>query len=222
MEDVSQLHTIPIQKWIHEGEVIKFCGDNTLDRMRHVRDPRSDHKGDMLHCFSLLVGRSRTPALELPFTGQLSKLAETPNEFFLPKRADVLAVKENLVILVARILTEYFTALAPFSELVPKHILHRYSTEMSKKSEVVVLDVLMKNEAKNRDMLDIMGTLQGYLGEQYPEDRPVLCGGDQMTVERQIGAQRHMMCGNTKRERLELLEPVVEDWHCLQCLIGVS
>ena len=106
-----------------------------------VRDPRSDHKGDMLHCFSLLVGRSRTPALELPFTGQLSKLAETPNEFFLPKRADVLAVKENLVILVARILTEYFTALAPFSELVPKHILH---TEMSKKSEVVVLDVLMQ------------------------------------------------------------------------------
>ncbi len=100
-----------------------------------VRDPRSDHKGDMLHCFSLLVGRSRTPALELPFTGQLYKLAETPNEFFLPKR---LAVKENLV---ARILTEYFTALAPFSELVPKHILH---TEMSKKSEVVVFDVLMQ------------------------------------------------------------------------------
>ena len=106
-----------------------------------------------MYCFSLLVGLSRTPALELPFTGQLSKLAETPNEFFLPKRADVLAVKENLVILVARILTEYFTALAPFSELVPKHILH---TEMSKKSEVVVLDVPMKNEAKNRDMLDII------------------------------------------------------------------
>ena len=190
--------------------------------MRHVRDPRSDHHGNMLHCFSLLVGRSRTPALDLPFTGYLSKLVETPNAFFLPNRADVLAAKENLVILVARIITNYFAALTPFSKLVPKHILHRYSNEMSKKSEVVVLDVLMKNEAKNRDMLDIMNTLQGYLGEKYPEDRPVLCGGDHMTVEREVGAQRHMMCGNTRRERLELLEPVVEDWHCLVCLIGVS
>ena len=124
------------------------------------------------------------------------------------------------MILVARIITNYFAALAPFSKLVPN--LHRYSNEMSKKSEVVVLDVLMKNEAKNRDMLDIMNTLQGYLGEKYPEDRPVLCGGDHMTVEREVGAQRHMMCGNTRRERLELLEPVVEDWHCLVCLIGVS
>jgi hypothetical protein len=160
--------------------------------------------------------------MDLPCTGYLSKLTETPNEFFLPKKTDVLAVKENLVILVARILTKYFRALGPFAKLVPKHILHRYSSKMSKKSEVVVLDVLMKNEAKHRDMLDIMNTLQGYLGKQYPEDRPVLCGGDQMTVEREVGAQRHMMCGNTRRERLELLEPVVEDWHCLVCLIGVS
>ena len=42
----------------------------------------------------------------------------------------------------------------------------------------------MKNEAKNKDMLDIMKTLQVYLGENYPDSRPVLSGGDQMTSER--------------------------------------
>ena len=93
---------------------------------------------------------------------------------------------------------------------------------MSKKFEVAVLDVLMKNEAKHKDMLDIMSKYQGYLGESYPEDRPVLSGGDQLTCERQVGAQRHMMCGNTARERLELLKPVTEDWHCLVAMIGVS
>ena len=50
-------------------------------------------------------------------------------------------------------------------------------------SDVVVLDILMKNELKHKDMLDIMNMLQGYRGDDYPEDRPVLSGGDQLTVE---------------------------------------
>ena len=79
-------------------------------------------------------------------------------------------MKDNLAVLVGCILTEYFPALVPVSKVVPKHILHQYSAEMSKKSDVVVLDVLMKNEAKNKDMLDIMKTLQDYLGENYPDN----------------------------------------------------
>ena len=221
MEDVSKLHTVPIQQWIKEGVVFKFWGDN-LDKQQHVRDLRSEHQGEMLHMFSLIVGKSRTPAPELPFTGQVSNLRDTSTDYFLPSSSDVVAVKNNLVVLVSRILTEYFTSLTPFSKVVPKHILHRYSSQMSKKSDVVVLDVLMKNEAKHKDMLEIMTTIQDYLGKTYPDDRPVLSGGDQLTCERQVGSQRHMMCGNTARERLELLKPVVEDWHCLVAFIGVS
>jgi len=93
---------------------------------------------------------------------------------------------------------------------------------MSRKSEVVVLDILMKNETKHKDMLDIMHTFQDYLGNDYPEDRPVLSGGDQLTVEREVGAQRHMMCGNTIRERLQLLKPDPADWHFLVTMIAVS
>ncbi len=185
MDDVSKLHAIPIQQWIREGAVFKFWGDN-VDKMMRVRDLRSNHQGDMLHMFSILAGRSRTPAPELPFTGQLSKLAETPPEFFLPTESDVAAVKKDLTVIVSRILTEYFPSLARFSKVVIKHIRHKYSMDMSMKSDVVVLDILMKNETKRKDMIDIMKTLQGYLGDEYPEDRPVLSGGDQLTVEREV------------------------------------
>ena len=58
-------------------------------------------------------------------------------------------------------------------------------------------------------MLNIMKTLQNYLGENYPDDRPVISGGDQVTCERQVGAQRHMMCSNTVKDRLGYLKPVV-------------
>ena len=93
---------------------------------------------------------------------------------------------------------------------------------MSEKSEVVVLDVLMKNENCSSDMVEIMQTMQGYLGQDYPNDHRVVSGGDHLTCECQLGAQRHMMDGDTTRERLELLEPVCEDWHCLVCMLGVS
>ena len=64
-----------------------------------MRDFQSNHKGEMLHMFSLLVGRSHTSAHELPFTGQLSKLVLTATDFFLPNSSDVTAVKNNLVFL---------------------------------------------------------------------------------------------------------------------------
>ena len=44
---------------------------------------------------------------------------------------------------------------------------------MSRRLDVLVLDVLMKNEAKHKDMLDTMNTLQDYLGDNDPDDWPV-------------------------------------------------
>ena len=64
--------------------------------------------------------------------------------------------------------------------------------------------------------------MQKYLGSDYNEQRMVLSGGDLLTCERQQGSQKHMMCGDTPRERLQILEPVSEDWHCLVTFLEVS
>ena len=216
------MHTIPLEEWIREGVVFKFWGDN-VDKQRKVRDLRADNSGKMLHMFSLLAGRSRTPAPNLPHEGGgLSLLDSEPVESFLPSESDVRAVKSNLVNIVCRVLTEYITGLSSLSKFVPKHILHQYSKEMSEKSEVYILDVLMKNEANHADMIDILRTLQRYLGEDYDELKRVVCGGDQLTCERQVGAQMLTSCADSVTERVQLLEPVCEDWHCLVCLLRVS
>ena len=52
---------------------------------------------------------------------------------------------------------------------------------MTTKSEVVVLDVLHKNEAKHSDMLQIMKAQQSYLGPEFKST--VFSGGDQLTCE---------------------------------------
>lgn len=221
MDELSHCHTVPLKKWLEEGVVFKFWGDN-VDKKRHVRDLRSDNMGEMMHMFSIITGRSRTPAPTLSHSGRdLSVLNGILADSFLPSSSDVSAIKKNLVDIISRILTQYIAGLTPLAKIVPKHILHRYSREMSERSEVYALDVLMKNEAKHDDMIAIMRVLQGYLGKDYSDKRIVACGGDQLTCERQVGAQKLTRCANTATERLELLEPVCEDWHCLVTLLRV-
>ncbi len=186
-----------------------------------MRDVRSDHQKSLVHMYSILAGRSRTPASHLSHQGTVADLAGLSYTEFLPTQDDVECVTSNLVVIVSRILTEYISDLAPLSKAVIKHIPHKYSAQMSKKSEVVVLDVLMKNEAKHSDMIDILKHIVGYLGDNYPHEKRVASGGDQLTTERQVGAQRHVMCGNRAEDRLDVLEPQTEDWHCLVVLLMV-
>ena len=222
MNQISLRHTVPMKKWIEEGAVFKFWGDN-VDKQRKVRDLRSDNTGKMVHMFSIIVGRSRTPAPHLSFGGRhLSLLDALEVDSFMPCRDDLNAMMDDLVHIISRTLTRCIAGLAPLHKVVPQHIVHKYSSEMAQKSEVYALDVLMKNEAKHGDMIDIMRTLQGYLGKDYSDEKVVVCGGDQLTCERQVGAQRLSRCAESSAERLELLEPVCEDWHCLVTLLRVS
>ena len=220
VEEVSKLHSVPIDRWISDDITFKFIGDN-LDKKVGVRDVRTDHKGSMVHMYSLLAARSRLPPLDLSRTGQVADVMSLPWQSFLPSQGDVDSVRNNLVVLVSRLLAQYFKCLSPLSKSVPKHIKHKYSQQMSTKSEVVVLDVLMKNEATSAGMLEIMKAMQEYLGKEYPPEKKVASGGDQHTCERQAAAVRHMMDGDTPKDRLQLLEPQLEDWHSLVCMLKV-
>ena len=133
--------------------------------------------------------------------------------------SDLSAIESNLVVLVSRVLCQYIKVLKPQKRSLVMHIPHTHSAEMATKSEVAVLDVLHKNETKSADMVDIMREQQSYLGEGFTHT--VLSGGNHVTCERQQGSKRHLMDSDTRTGRLELLEPCVEDWHCLMSILGV-
>ncbi len=130
-------------------------GDN-VDKRRGVRDIRSDHHGQMKHMFSLLAVKSRAqgPSRLLPFhPPDISK--DSPSKY-LPNESDVRAIKSNLVVLTSRVLCEHIKMFKRQKGSVVKHIPHPHSAEMATKSDVVVCDVLHKNETKRVDMIDIM------------------------------------------------------------------
>lgn len=221
IDAVSALHTVPLKQWIASHVPIKFVGDN-VNRKRGVRDIRSDHNSSMLNMYSMLVVRGCAASPTDSSSCDHRSLSSLDSLSFLPTKQDMQDIKINLTILVSRILCTYIKCLTPFSKVVPDHIPHAHYSEMCGKSETFFLDALMKNEAKHSDMVDIMHTQQSLLGDEFPDTDKVLSGGDQLTREHQCCAQMHVMDGDTPRDRLQLLEPVCEDWHALMCFMMVS
>ena len=193
-----------------------------LYKHRSVRDMRSDHRGTLLHLYSILAGSSRTTDPAISQHGHIASISSLPSISLLPTSADICSLRCNLIVLVSRFLTQYFKDLKPLSRAVANHIQHKYSQEMSTKSDAVIVDILYKNEACRTDMIDIMEKMQEYLGSGYPVHHRLLSAGDQLTSERQVGAQMHRKDGDSVTERLSIFEPVTSDWHCMMCLLSVS
>ena len=219
LSEISKRNTAPIQKWIQEGATFKFVGDNVA-KLKGVRNITSQNQGHLCHMYSLLVVKNRIPPPPIISLCCQRSLAHIKPESLLPTDTDIARMKLNLTILMCRFICSYIKGLNKFAGLIPKHIYHAHSDFMAEKSEVAVIDILHKNEACHVDMLDIMKAQQSYLGNEF-DDR-VLSGGDQLTCERQRCAQLHVMDSDTKADQLELLEPVVEDWHAFMIFLEVK
>ena len=113
--EISKRNVLPLQRWLMEGAVVKFIGDN-VNKTRGVRDIRSDHHSVMKHMFSVLVTKLLVtiPVVET-FTPP-PVLSSEPLSSFLPSSADVHAIQSNLIIIFSRIICTYIKALAPLSQ----------------------------------------------------------------------------------------------------------
>ena len=123
--------------------------------------------------YSIIAVASRVPRPDLSLVGPSKALTKVSTSQFLPSSGDLKELTANLLVLVERV---YIPDLSFLSDVVPQHIPHQYSAEMSLKSETAVIDVMMKNEACHDDMQDIMRQMQGYLGNNVPNDFRIASG----------------------------------------------
>lgn len=85
--------------------------------------------------------------------------------------------------------------------------------------------MILKNENKKSEMIEIMETHQQYVplteDETDQKAHQVLFGGDQLTVARARGCAELRLNSDTLTGRLKTLVPVAEDWHTLVTLLTV-
>ena len=87
----------------------------------------------------------------------------------------------------------------------------------------VPLGVLMKDENRSGDMMDVMDHYHQYVPSR--EDGtpiPVIFFGDGLSCERAVSAKRGRLNTPTAWTRLEGLEPAVQEWHCRMHLMEVD
>ena len=146
--------------------------------------------------------------------------------------SDCVALRDEFIILVSRVLVKHFTAFAFLKDVVVDHIPHQYSTEMKKKFwnskssfaelhinficclKKVPLGILTKCENKTEDMVDIIefAQQQSKMESCRRYSLGVTSSRENMLV---ITAQEAKAQSSTALGRLQCVIPKVEDWHTL-------
>ena len=113
-------------------------GDN-YDTTVRVRDMREDNQNKSLHYFNTYAVKDRPEFYKMDSTDNTlpTDIESAPKSTFLPTMADCKDIRDNYIVLIARVLTECLTFLHPLKQCVPSHILHEYSSLMSQKSDIV-------------------------------------------------------------------------------------
>ena len=85
---------------------------------------------------------NRVHGNSLPCNGPHCDLSEVCNSNFLPSIKDQKRQRFNYIVLVSRILTQYFDAFGPLKDVCIQHIPHKYSKEMCEKSTKVTFRII--------------------------------------------------------------------------------
>ncbi|KAL5467435.1 hypothetical protein EMCRGX_G031658 [Ephydatia muelleri] len=215
----------------------RLVGDN-IDKTIGPRDMRLNNQSKSLHYFHVYAVKDRVDVRHLSPSVTMLSPGDMDVTKFLPSDEDNETLLANYKVLMARVITKHVPGLAHLSPLIP-NIRHAHSDSMSKKSEVVPLGVLLKNENKLDEMVEIMDELQKYIPSkttvQVFDDgngdvermeihhlSPIVLGGDQLTTARAIGSQRMRKNSHETTRRLVGFIPVTEDWHTKVCFMKAS
>lgn len=90
-----------------------------------------------VHWVNHKMVKNRVSGNKLSWHGETKKLLDVPNIKFLPTIQDYKKQRHNYIVLVSRILVDYFDYFVPLKDVCIRHITHKYSKEMSQRSEQV-------------------------------------------------------------------------------------
>lgn len=130
-------------------KLYKIVFDN-IDKTVTPRFMRQDAKTQSLHYVQIFSVKSRIDYSSLSTISKIVSQNEINLYDILPTETDYKLLKQNFSTLVARTLVEYMPFFKEdYKGLIPQHIPHQYSRNMSTKSEVVSVVVVRVSQSKN-------------------------------------------------------------------------
>ena len=137
---------------IAKGNIGKVNGDN-LDMRVTTNDIRMKHKDKDYHFFVLDFTFDRVKTEHL--SDEVPHVDALPTEAFLLDSDAVSSFKETLKILLGREM-KHLKGFQWMESILPSHIPHLFQEEMSEKSKIFVVPVLLRNEASYSGCIKIL------------------------------------------------------------------
>lgn len=227
LNDFGEYSTEKIIQGIAQGKDGKLNGDN-LDLYVTTNDVRMDNKSKDYHFFATDLTFDRVECKNLEDSKPVGDTKNITYKNFVPSPNEIFKFKESLKVLLGRILCENIDHFSWMKTIIPKHIPHDYENAMSKKSEVFLLPVLLKNEQSLSDCIHILQSYEQQSTLWYTkagrasdlDNLKVPVGGDQLTRVHLQSAKALQDGALTSTERLDHLDPMImEMFHTLMDLL---
>ena len=153
---------------VKNGESLRGTGDNEDLRIL-ASNMRKGVKNVDMHLFSSNLYVNRVNFSHLPNDNPKKNLKTCPRSVFYPSVDELKVLKENFKIIVARIAVEFLPKFKFLKKVIPEHIKHQYSDQMSKKSTIIPLPTLDFNENLYPDCVGILRQYEKWIFEIYKE-----------------------------------------------------
>ena len=146
-----------ICKYLKSCSLCHLVGDNCDIRIK-PRHQASDHKIQDCHYFAILLIFAR-------MAGELQHLSSVPPVFdpenikiqeFVLSGEERVRILQSYKIMLGRMMARNIPAFKWLDSILPKHIPHAHSDTAARKSTVVPLKMILKNEAKYEDCVQIL------------------------------------------------------------------
>lgn len=207
-----------LKKLISDGNDGKLNGDN-VDIFVTTNDIRMANKSKDYHFFATDFTPFRVTHEDFINNEYLVNYLATerdPNINIERFQADANVFRENLKVLIARDLLNHLN-FKWMDLVVPKHIDNPLKEIMSRKTTSFCLPILLKNESKYEDCIQIMDAYEKQVERWYREcgriddfkKVMIPVGGDQLTRVRLDGAKNLRLGAHTPEERFDNLCPVI-------------
>ena len=130
-----------------------------------------NHRNSDFHWISHYLTLDRISSVGLDDTKPLvNDIGTFSNSNYLLCKDELQLFRKEFIVLVSRVLVEFFPCLSSLESVIPKHIKHRFSAEMAKKSIIINLPIVPYNQSKHSDVVQYLEVLQELLTKVYAPD----------------------------------------------------
>ncbi|CAC5418958.1 unnamed protein product [Mytilus coruscus] len=148
-------------------QIVELIGGHFNDKSND--DQRINNKQKMMHAFGSAVIVQNLTFTNLDRVVPQQLYSHTPVQNFIPSEEDYNHITTDYIILMSRVVFEHIPYFKRFSDIIPINISTPCSPNLKKKSEVIPLPVLFKNEQYYQDVVGILDFYEKCLKDAHDE-----------------------------------------------------